>query len=110
MEHLTETEKEKLYSFNEDKVLAGAIKKVILEVIYTEGTLRKGVDPNPRKNTAFALANLATSGQGVISDEEIGADLRGMVYGIKLLESGMAKIATIKREKKEKSKEKNKAI
>ena len=100
MYELTDLEKSKIYQFNADPDMGEAVRKVLLASIYSNGTLRQTATANPLQNAAFALASLAASGQGVISDEELGQDLRGLFHGVKALELGLKKLSEIKPEEK----------
>lgn len=98
MDFLTDIERDKLISFNQDEVLVEAVRKVLLASIYENGTLRKGKKSDPLKNGALALVSMACSGKGVVSDEDLGQDLRGLFQGINLLEQGLREIARLKKE------------
>ncbi len=100
MDYLTDLQKEKIMNFNEDEVLVEAVRKVFLASIYSNGTLRAGEDSDPSKNAALALAFLAIKGNGVVTNADLGEDLRGMAQGISLLESGFKQLLTIKRQEK----------
>lgn len=58
---LSEAEKGKLESLNQDTILREAIKKVLLAPIYQDGTLKKGVPANPLKN--FLLGAIQSAGE-----------------------------------------------
>lgn len=105
MDYLTDGEKEKIINFNADEVLVEAIRKVMLASIYSNGTLRKGKSSEPLKNAALGLAFLANSGQGVVSNEDLGEDLRGLAQGVNLLEQGFKQLATIKKKDEDESAE-----
>lgn len=96
MEFLTDKEVDKIMKFNQDTELVEAVKKVMLKAIYTQGTLRKGLTPNPLNNAALATV-FATINGSVISDEQLGADLRGFAHGLNLLESGFQELAKVER-------------
>jgi hypothetical protein len=100
MYELTDLEKSKVIQFNSDPEMVEAVRKVLLASLYSNGTLRQGVPANSLTNSAFALASLAASGQGVISNEELGQDLRGLFHGIKALELGLKHLSEIKIEEK----------
>lgn len=96
MYNLTDIEKTKIVQFNSDKEMVEAVRKVLLASIYSNGTLRQDAEANPLQNAAFALASLAASGQGIISDQDLGQDLRGLFHGVKALELGLKKLSEIK--------------
>ena len=93
---LSEAEMAKIAVFNQDTVLVNAIKKVLLASIYSNGTLRKDVDPNPTRNGALGLASMAVSAKGLITNEQLGEDLRSLAQGVSLLETGLNELAKIK--------------
>lgn len=96
MEYLSQLELEKIANFNQDEVLKNAVRKVLLASIYQNGTLRKDIKPDPLKNAALGLASLAISGRGVVSNADLGEDLRGLMQGVSLLESGFNELSKIK--------------
>lgn len=91
-------EKDKIIAFNSDPILVNAVKKVLLASIYSNGTLRADVPADPTRNAALALANLAISGKGIVKNEDLGEDLRGLMQGVSLLEQGLAQLAKIKKD------------
>lgn len=95
-EYLSDLEKSKIAIFNKDAILVNAIRKVLLASIYDNGTLRAGLAPNPLKNAALAL--VANTQNGVISNADLGEDLRGLFHGISFLEKGLMELAKIKNE------------
>lgn len=96
MEFLTDKEIDKIVKFNQDTELVEAVKKVMLKAVYTQGTLRKGVKPNPLNNAALSTV-FATINGSVISDEQLGADLRGFAHGLNLLESGFQELEKVEK-------------
>jgi len=98
MPYLSDIEKDKIINFNNDEVLVNAVRKVLLAVMYDNGTLRADVAPDPLKNGALALAFLAISGRGTVSNDELGADIRGLAQGVSLLENGLKELSKIKKE------------
>lgn len=97
MEFLTDKEKDKIIKFNQDPELVEAVRKVMLKALYTQGTLRQGIKSNPLNNAALGLVFHTINGS-VISDEQIGADLRGLAHGLNLLESGFVELAKIEKD------------
>lgn len=86
-----------------------AVKKVLLQSIYSHGTLKEGTPADPLKNRAFHLVQLAT--QNPIPDEQLGAHLRGIWEGVNALEGGFAELETYKTPAPEKEEvEENQAI
>lgn len=98
MPYLSDIEKDKIINFNQDEVLVNAVRKVLLAVIYDNGTLRKDVAPDPLKNGALGLAFLAISGRGVVSNEDLGEDIKALAQGVSLLENGLNALSKIKKE------------
>lgn len=97
-EYLSDVEISKIESFVEDEVLIEAVRKVLLASIYSNGTLRKDLKANPLVNSALALVSVASSGRGVVTNNDLGEDLRGLFHGIQLLESGLRELSTFKKE------------
>lgn len=95
MDFLSEIEKDKIINFNSDEVLVNAIKKVLLATIYSNGTLKKDVSPDPLRNGALGLAFLAIKGTGVVSNTDLGEDIRGLAQGISLMEQGFNQLSKI---------------
>lgn len=106
---LSDIEKAKIIQFNEDKVLSEAVKKVMLQVLYTQGTLRKDLEPKPLSNAAFGLVFQTLPGK-VVTDEQLGQDLRGLAHGVNLLEGGFERLASITRKEEPKAVEENPAV
>lgn len=98
MPYLSDIEKDKIINFNSDEVLVNAVRKVLLASIYNNGTLRADVAPDPLKNGALALAFLAISGRGTVSNDDLGADIRGLAQGVSLLENGLKELSKVKKE------------
>lgn len=98
MPYLSDIEKDKIINFNSDEVLVNAVRKVLLASIYNNGTLRADMAPDPLKNGALALAFLAISGSGTVSNDDLGADIRGLAQGVSLLENGLKELSKVKKE------------
>lgn len=96
MYELTDLEKSKVFQFMQDENMVEAVRKVMLAAMYSNGTLRQEANSSPLTNSAFALVALATSGQGTISNEELGEDLRGLFHGVQLMERGFKRLSEIK--------------
>lgn len=84
---LSELEKDKLSFVANDKVMLGAIKKVVLSAVYFDGTLQKDSEPEAQKNFALALAAKPN-----ISNEALGAELKASLAGVQLLETGFREL------------------
>jgi hypothetical protein len=78
--NLSELEVSKVEAFCADTVMYEAVRKILLQGIYTHGTVQKGFTPKPTINGAFSLVSLAM--ENPIPDEQIGAHLRGMWAGL----------------------------
>ncbi len=92
--YLDDLEKEKVIQFFEDDVMREAVKKVILEPIYFQGTLKKGQKADPTKN--FGLV-FVSNNKG-LTDGRMGSYMRALWEGINFVEMGFAKLSTFKRE------------
>ena len=97
--YLTEVEVEKIELFNQDEVLVEAVRKVMLQGIYSHGTLQQGVTPDPLKNGALSLAAVSTNNP--IPDEALGQHIRGVWAGLNALENAFQDLKRIKSKKNE---------
>lgn len=95
-EYLTELEIEKIENFCKDEVLFDAVKKVILQGLYTHGTIQKGYPAQPLKNGAFGLASVSMNNP--IPDEALGQHIRSMWAGLNALENAYNDLKTIKKD------------
>lgn len=89
-DYLTDIEIVKIEAFNKDSVLVEAVKKVLLQHIYSQGVIKKGEKHNPLKNRALVLVG------GDISNEELGSQLRSLWEGVNALETGFTELEKIK--------------
>ena len=89
-EFLTDLEIAKIEAFNKDEVLVQAVKKVLLQHIYSQGVITKGNKHNPLKNRALVLVG------GDVSNEELGSQLRSLWEGVSAIESGFSELESIK--------------
>lgn len=89
-EFLTDLEIAKIEAFNKDEVLVQAVKKVLLQHIYSQGVITKGNKHNPLKNRALVLVG------GDVSNEELGSQLRALWEGVSAIESGFSELESIK--------------
>lgn len=94
MEFLTDIQKDKLASLSSDDVLVDALRKVFLAVVYENGTLKSGVKANPLKNGLLGLVQ--ETQMKIITNEQLGEDLRAMFEAIKMLELGFTKVDEFK--------------
>jgi hypothetical protein len=105
---LTENEVQAIEAFCKNETMFEAVKKVILQTIYSHGVNVKGKKQNPLINGALNLVALSTNNP--IPDEQLGQNLRGIWAGLELLERGYKNLTEIKTVKKEESEEENTAI
>lgn len=98
-EYLTELQKAKIEAFCADEEMFEAVRKVMLQGLYTHGTVAYNYTPDPLQNAAFHLASLAVNNP--IPDEQIGANVRAMFAGINALENAYQTLISIKTDKPE---------
>lgn len=79
---LSDLEVSKVEQFCADEVMFEAVKKVLLQSIYSHGTLKAGEPGNPLKNRALVLVG------GDYDDAQLGLRLRALWEGVNALESG----------------------
>ena len=87
---LTDIEIAKIEAFNADSVMVQAVKKVLLQHIYSQGVITKGQDHNPLKNRALVLVG------SDVSNEVLGSQLRSLWEGVNALETGFSELELIK--------------
>lgn len=92
-EFLTDLEVVEVERFCANEVMFGAVKKVLLQHLYSQGVITKGQPHNPLKNRALVLVD------GEISNEILGSQLRALWEGINALEGGYADLEKIKSKK-----------
>jgi len=90
---LNETEKELLSLFYENEIMREAVKKVLLAGIYQNGTLKPGEPAKPVYNAAFSLVANRDA-----NNEQIGADLRAMWEGVRVVENAFNSLSEYKKE------------
>lgn len=93
-DYLTDLEIAKIEAFCNDRPLFEAVRKVVLQGIYTHGTVRKEGAADPLINGAFALASVSM--ENPIPDAEIGANVRAMWAGINAMKNAFDTLETIK--------------
>lgn len=93
-EYLTDLEKAKIEAFCNDKEMFEAVRKVMLQGIYTHGTVGLEHTPDPLVNGAFALASLSVGNP--IPNEQLGEHIRGMWAGVNALKNAMDTLQSIK--------------
>ena len=92
-DYLTDLEVAKIEAFCADKDMHEAVKKVLLQHIYSQGVLTKGQKADPLRNRALVLV---ASG---VPNDELGSHLRALWEGVNALEGGYKELETIKSEK-----------
>ncbi len=103
--YLNDLEVAKVEAFCADDVMFEAVKKVLLQSIYSQGTLKEGEPGTPLKNRALVLVS------GDYDDAALGGRLRALWEGVNALESGFTELNTYKTPAKGKAKaEDNEAI
>lgn len=89
-EFLTDIEVAKIEAFNADTIMVQAVKKVLLQHIYSQGVITKGQNHNPLKNRALVLVG------SEVSNEELGSQLRSLWEGVNAIETGFNELELIK--------------
>ena len=89
-EYLSDIEVAKIEAFNADPIMVQAVKKVILEKMYTQGVMKAGVAHNGLKNRALVLVD------ETLSNEQVGSNLRALYEGMNAVEAGFTELETIK--------------
>jgi len=92
---LTEAQKVKIEVAFKDEELVDGMKKVILNTIYSQGVLKKGVKHNSFKNRAFAL--IADN----VDNAQLGSNIKAWFEGVNALEAGFHELGKIKSKKDE---------
>ena len=92
-QYLNDLELVKVKQFVEDPVMMEAVKKVVLESLYFQGTLQKDFDPDPTKNIALLMASRAI--QAGYTNEQLGEYTRATWLGINALEVGFDKLKSL---------------
>ena len=103
---LTDSEKDQMRAFMDNKLMVQVVKKVMLSGIYFNGTLREGEEADPTRN--FALST-AFQNNGTLTNEQIGQDLRACAEAIRLVESGFKGLEGYKTQTKPKEPTLNRA-
>lgn len=102
---LDDNEKAAIQIFYDNEVMREAVRKVLLAGVYYNGTLKKGVKPNPLTNFALGFV----SNRGELPDEQLGAQLRSCWEGLNTLEVAFSTMAQFKKEEEPPKKVVNKA-
>lgn len=92
--NLTDLEIAKIEAFCADKEMYAAVRKILLQGIYTHGTIQDGFTPDPLQNAAFNLAALSITNP--IPDEQLGQHIRGMWAGVNAMKNAFDSLDSIK--------------
>ena len=101
---LTKSEISNIEAFCKNEEMFEAVKKVILQSIYSHGVMKKGEKHNPLQNRAMALVG------GDSDNEKLGSQIRAWWEGVNALEIGYSELKKIKNDKEELGSEINEAI
>lgn len=94
-EYLTRDEITEIMKFCSNEKMFEAVRKALFKTVYSEGVVEKGRELEQR-NAAFGLiANAYQKGEAV-TNEEIGANLRGLFEGIHTVQEGFARLKNLK--------------
>jgi hypothetical protein len=85
----------KIEQFCADKEMHDAVKKVLLQYLYTQGVIKKGEPHNPLNNRALVLVQEGTD------DATLGSRLRALWEGVQAIEKAFYDLSTIKSTKPE---------
>lgn len=103
---LTDTEKNEIARFVNNKVMLVAVKKVVLSSIYFDGTINKDGIPDPLTNFLLAIASGA---MGSLTREQLGEKVEASLAGVQLLEKGFQRLEQFSKRKEPKKEEPNPA-
>lgn len=95
-ETLSQTEKDAIQAFIDNKTMSEAVKKVLLFGVYNNGTLEQGKEPNPLVNFALGLASGAVELK--LSHEQLGKHLSVAWEGIQVVENCWDALALYRKE------------
>ena len=99
MDYLNDIEKTEIQKFLDNKTMANAVKKVLLEAIYNQGTIEPGKPADTKRN--FML-RCVLEGK---TTEEVGQSAKAVFEGLTWLEAGfreLEKYNWVEQEKKQK--------
>lgn len=89
---LSEVEKNAIVAFNANTVMSDAVKKVIMHTITHQGTMEAG-KPAVETNWVFGLG--ASQINGVLSNEQMGEELKAALKGLGYLQDGFKKLLEV---------------
>jgi len=93
--YLNEEEILLIEAFWKNQKMVEAVRKVLLQPIYSHGVMEAGLKHNPFKNRAIALV------AGNDSNEDLGSKVRSWWEAINALEEGFGDLGKIKSNKAE---------
>ena len=103
---LSEQEKKQLVSFNDNELLKGAVKKVLLYSIFGSEQLEAGEAPTMDKHWVYGLPTLDLK----VTDDEVGRMVRIKVSAMSFLEEAFKELEGFNVEIKDIEKEENPAL
>jgi len=98
-EYLNEIEIEKIEAFCKDEILLEAVKKVILQGLYTHGVNHPGQKAEPLLNGAFSLVSMTMGNP--IPNELLGEQLKAQWAGINTMHNAFESLKSIRSDKKD---------
>jgi len=95
--YLSDSEHLEIIKFTKNKIMFEAVRKVLMESVYTQGRLKEDKPCDPDMNYAFALASRKKmTGFTSLTNEQIGADLVAVWEGTNLVGSGFKELERFK--------------
>jgi len=98
-QYLNEIEIEKIEAFCKDEILLEAVKKVLLQGLYTHGVNHPGQKAEPLLNGAFSLVSMTVSNP--IPNELLGEQLKAQWAGINTIHNAFESLKSIRSDKKD---------
>ena len=105
MDILSEKEKKQVENFVKNEIMFEAVRKVLLQGIYTDGVMRKDDKAEPHKNFMFEILGSQMNLQGGTSNEAIGQNIKAKWEGIRIVELAFKELETLVESPKKKDKE-----
>lgn len=95
--YLSDLEKKAVERFNSDIVMKNAVKKVLLEPVYLQGTLSPGAEPTPSKNFMLTpVFNMLMGKRENWDNEKLGEWTRANAMAIQFIEGGFGELEKFK--------------
>lgn len=92
IKNLTDQEKELVLAFISNDKMADAVRKVLTDGIYQQGTSLIGVEREPNRNWAWSVLTKGSE----LSNEQVGQCLRSVMEGISFLETSFNNMKKMK--------------